>query len=46
MLNLENITVLSLTQRWVLIGGAWYREAWILDAAGVRRFVAIADDLI
>lgn len=46
MNSLENLTVLSLTQRWVLIDGAWYREAWVLDVAGCRRFVAILDDLL
>lgn len=44
--SLENLTILSLTQHWVLLNGAWYREAWVLDPAGVRRFVAILDDLI
>lgn len=43
---LEQFTILSLTQRWVLLEGAWYREAWVLDAAGVRRFVAILDELV
>jgi hypothetical protein len=46
MLTLENLTILSLTQQWVLIDGAWYREAWVLDPAGVRRFVAILDELL
>jgi hypothetical protein len=41
--SLDSYTVLSLTQRWVLIDGAWYREAWIEDAAGCVRFVAILD---
>lgn len=43
---LENLTILSLTQRWVLLDGAWYREAWVRDLGGVVRFVAILDDLI
>jgi len=43
---LEQYTVLSLTQHWVLLHGAWYREAWVLDAAGCRRFVAILDDTL
>lgn len=41
---LDSYTIVSLTQRWVLLYGAWYREAWVEDAAGVLRFVAILDD--
>lgn len=41
----DDYTILKLTQRWVLIGGAWYREAWIRDDRGVR-FVAIPDELL
>lgn len=42
--TLNSYRIVQLTQRWVLIEGAWYREAWITDAAGVLRFVAILDD--
>lgn len=44
--QLENLTILNLTQHWVLLDGSWYREAWVLDLAGVRRYVAILDDLL
>jgi hypothetical protein len=44
--TLENLTILSLTRHWVRIDGDWYREAWVQDAAGVVRFVAILDDLL
>jgi hypothetical protein len=46
MTALENLTVLQLTQRYVLLHGAWYREAWVRDVAGCVRFVAILDDLL
>jgi hypothetical protein len=46
MLTLENLTILSLTRHWVRIDADWYREAWIRDAAGCVRFVAILDDLL
>lgn len=46
MRTLENLTVLSLTQHWVLIDGAMYREAWVEDVAGCVRFVAILDELL
>lgn len=42
--TLETYTVLQWTQHWVLLHGAWYREAWVEDVAGVRRFVAILDE--
>ena len=42
--TLDTYTVRQWTQHWVLIRGAWYREAWIVDAAGCLRFVAILDD--
>lgn len=41
--SLDSYRILSLTQRWVRLHGAWYREAWIEDAAGCVRFVAILD---
>jgi hypothetical protein len=44
--TLESLTILSLTQHWSLIDGEWYRDAWVEDASGVVRFVAIRDDLI
>jgi hypothetical protein len=44
--TLDSFTIVSLTQRWVLLHGTWYREAWVQDAAGVLRFVAILDDLL
>ncbi len=44
--NLENLTILHLTQHWSLIDGAWYRDAWVEDAAGCVRFVAILDELV
>lgn len=40
----QGYTVEQWTQRWVLIDGAWYREAWIIDAAGCRRYVAIIEN--
>jgi hypothetical protein len=46
MSNLESLTILSLTQHWVLIDGAWHREAWVRDLAGCVRYVAILDDLL
>jgi hypothetical protein len=46
MTILENLTILSLTQHWSLVDGAWYRDAWVQDVAGVVRFVAILDELI
>lgn len=42
--SLDSYRVISLTQRWVRLHGAWYREAWVEDAAGCLRFVAILDD--
>lgn len=42
--TLDTYRILQLTQHWVLLDGAWYREAWVEDAAGVVRFVAILDD--
>lgn len=44
--GLEDLTILSLTRHWVLIDGAWYREAWVADATGAPRFVAILDSLL
>jgi hypothetical protein len=44
--TLGQFTILQLTQQWVLLHGTWYREAWVLDAAGVRRYVAILDELV
>jgi hypothetical protein len=44
--TLDTYTVVSWTQRWVLLHGAWYREAWVTDVAGVLRFVAILDDTL
>lgn len=45
-MNLNGITIVTLTQHWSLIDGAWYRDAWIEDAAGLVRFVAILDELL
>jgi hypothetical protein len=42
--TLDAFTVVQYTQRWVMLHGAWYREAWVRDVAGVLRFVAILDD--
>lgn len=41
-----DVTIVSLTRHWVRIDGAWYRDAWVRDRAGVLRFVAIRDDLV
>jgi hypothetical protein len=46
MLALENLTIVSLTQHWVLVDGAWYRDAWVQDLAGCVRLVGILDDLL
>ena len=43
---LENVTILRLTQHWVRLNDAWYREAWIRDLGGCVRYVAILDDLL
>lgn len=43
---MTGLTILKLTQHWSLIDGAWYRDAWIRDAAGCVRFVGIRDDLV
>lgn len=43
---LEQLTILSLTQHWSLIGGAWYRDAWVRDASGATRLVGILDELL
>ena len=42
--SLDRYTVLAWTQHWVRLHGVWYREAWIEDALGCVRFVAILDD--
>lgn len=44
--TLDSYRIVSLTQHWVLLEGAWYREAWIEDVAGVLRYVAILDELL
>lgn len=40
----QGLTVVQWTQHYVLIDGAWYREAWVEDVAGCLRYVAILDD--
>jgi hypothetical protein len=45
-MSLESLTIVQLTQHWVLINGAWYRDAWVRDAAGELRYVAILDELL
>lgn len=44
--GLPDLTILTLTRHWVRIDGAWYRDAWVRDSAGVVRFVAILDELL
>ena len=46
MLNLENLTITSLTNHYVILDGVTYREAWVEDLAGCVRFVAIRRDLL
>jgi hypothetical protein len=38
------LTIIQWTQHYVRLHDAWYREAWVRDAAGAVRFVAILDD--
>lgn len=46
MTGLDDLTIVSLTQHWVRLDDAWYRDAWVVDASGCLRFVAILDDLL
>ena len=44
-LTLDDLTIVHLTQHWVRLHGAWYREAWVREnATGALRFVAIPDE--
>ena len=45
-MDINAYTIVSLTQHWSLIEGCYYRDAWVRDAAGSLRFVAIRDDLL
>ena len=44
--GLEDLTIVHLTQQWVLLNDAWYREAYVRDSSGSLRYVAILDELL
>lgn len=44
--GLEDLTIVHLTQQWVRLDGAWYREAYVRDTSGAVRYVAILDELL
>jgi GH15 family glucan-1,4-alpha-glucosidase len=44
MIEMTGLTIVSYTQHWVRIDGAWYREAWVRDASGQLRYVGILDE--